>query len=439
MTNFFKYSVTLLWVTICSAELHAQVVYGTGIITPQGGCQMFAVNTQTCEICVIGPATCGPTADLVVYPDGSYATISRATNPLRGAINIFTPPNFNMTTVFGPVESEFFGIVLAPNGVVYISGQLNGQPALFTYDPITQQINFLGNFPVGIDELYFIGGIMYGVTSGATKTIWQIDVNDPMQSVQIQPFPGVNPFGLCAIDNLMYITDHNKLYRYNPVTNTLTTLCNFQGVIFLLGSTLSAPPPDGDPFNCFCETSAGTLQNQSLDICIPLDASATHNNDHDLDADDLLQFILYSDPADPTGSIIATSATPDFSFAAPLQPGVTYYIAAIAGNDLNGSVDLNDPCLDVSDGIEVTWHPLPSVEFSVSEPDVCLGDCQTVNVTFTGTPPFSLTVSTPAGVLTEVFSGHTGSFQVCPPPGTPPGSFFVQATALVDAFCTCSN
>ncbi len=344
-----------------------------------------------------------------------------------------------MTTVFGPVESEFFGIVLAPNGVVYISGLINGQPALFTYDPATQQISFLGNFPVGIDELYFIGGVMYGVTSGPTKTIWQIDVNDPMQSVQIQPFPGVNPFGLCAVDNLAYISDHNKLYQYNPVTNTLTQLCNFQGIIFLLGSTLSAPPPDGDPFNCFCSTFAGTMQSGFLNACIPQNASATHNNDHDLDADDLLQFILYSDPADPTGSIIATSATPDFSFAAPLQPGVTYYIAAIAGNDLNGNVDLADPCLDVSDGIEVTWYAQPTVAFSVSTPDVCEGSCQTVEAVFTGVPPFSLTISTPAGTMTEVFSNLTGSFQVCPPPGTPPGAFSVQATALTDAFCSCNN
>ncbi len=285
---------------------------------------MFAINTQTCEICEIGPATGGATPDLVVFPDASYATITNLANPFRGVINLFTPPNYNMTSIEGPVGSEFVGLVLASNGLVYISGRFNGQPALFSYDPITQLFNFLGNFPVGIDELYFIGGVMYGLTTNFPKNIWQIDINDPMQSVQIQGLPGgVNPFGVCSVDNLVYISNHNSLYQYNQVTNSMTQLCNFQGVILLLGSTLSAPPPDGDPFNCFCSTSAGTLQGGPLDFCIPLNATATHNNDHDLDADDLLQFILYSDPADPTGSIIATSATPDFSYVSPLQPDVT--------------------------------------------------------------------------------------------------------------------
>lgn len=437
MANFFKHTYPLLLALYCSSGLQAQIVYALGI-TGQG-CQLFAVDVETCEYCAIAPAICTNILDMVVFQDGSFATFGRVTIPPKGEIRTYTPPNYSMTTLDGPAGSWFDGAVIGPNGLVYINGRLNGLPVLFTYDPITQQLDFLGNLPVLIVEIFFIGGEMYGVSAVLPSYIWHINLSDPMQSVQLQELPaGWAPNGVCAVGNLAYMTRQNRLYEYDIATNTLTEICNFDGVIGGFGFALSAPPPDGPPYVCACATSAGTMQSGSFDFCIPQQASATHNNDQVLDADDLLQFILYSDPADPTGSIIATATTPNFSFAAPLQIGVTYYIAAIAGNDLNGNVDLNDPCLDVSDSVAVTWYPQPSVVFAAAETDVCAGGCRTVNATFTGTPPFSLTISTPSGVLNEVFSGHTGSFQVCPPAGTPPGAFSVQATALTDAWCMCN-
>lgn len=121
-----------------------------------------------------------------------------------------------------------------------------------------------------------------------------------------------------------------------------------------------------------------------------------------------------------------------------MQTGVTYYVAAVAGNNNGGNVDLNDPCLDFSNANPVVWRPLPTVTFSVANPNVCAGACTTVAATFTGTPPFTLSYDTPAtGTQTQTFAGNTGTFQVCTPAGSLPGSFSVQATALTDAWCTC--
>ena len=158
-----------------------------------------------------------------------------------------------------------------------------------------------------------------------------------------------------------------------------------------------------------------------------------------LDANDILRYILFSNPADTLGSIVAISATPSFTFnPATMQTGVTYYLAAIAGDNLNGSVNLNDPCLDISNAAQVVWRPLPTVTFSAANPNVCAGACTTVTATFTGTAPFTLTYTTPAsGTVTQTFSGNTGTFQVCSAAGSPPGSLVVLATELVDAFCTC--
>jgi hypothetical protein len=117
---------------------------------------------------------------------------------------------------------------------------------------------------------------------------------------------------------------------------------------------------------------------------------------------------------------------------------VAYYLATIAGDNLNGNVDLADPCLDISNtAAQVTWRPLPAVAFSVNNPAICAGECRTVMATFTGTPPFSLTYNTPFGAFTQTFGGNTGTFQVCAPAGTPPGTLTVQATSLTDAWCLC--
>ena len=187
-----------------------------------------------------------------------------------------------------------------------------------------------------------------------------------------------------------------------------------------------------------CPTDAGTMLPQTLHACINEPATLTHNGEEVLDNDDLLQFILFSDPADTLGSIIAVSNTPTFTFnPATMQTGVTYYVAAIAGNNVGGNVDLNDPCLDISNAAELIWHPLPEVVLQTDNSDVCAGGCRTLTAVLTGTPPFTLTVTSPAGTTTVTFQDNTGTFEICPPPGTPPGSFTVQAMVLTDSYCTC--
>jgi len=187
-----------------------------------------------------------------------------------------------------------------------------------------------------------------------------------------------------------------------------------------------------------CPTDAGTMLSEALNICTNQPASFTHNDDDTLETDDLLQFILFSNPNDTLGSIIAVTNSPSFNFdPTTMQTGVTYYIAAIAGNNMGGNVDLNDPCLDISNAATLIWLPLPEVSFNTGNSDACAGNCRTITATFVGTPPFTLTVESPAGSATFSFQTNTGSFTICLPANAPPGDFAVQATALTDAFCDC--
>ena len=93
--------------------------------------------------------------------------------------------------------------------------------------------------------------------------------------------------------------------------------------------------------------------------------------------------------------------------------------------------------------IAITLQPAPTVSLSVAAPDVCAGDCLFVNANFTGTAPFALSGNlllngVPLPGFTQIFPSNSGSFFLCIPPGSPPGSAVVQATALTDAFCICN-
>jgi hypothetical protein len=95
----------------------------------------------------------------------------------------------------------------------------------------------------------------------------------------------------------------------------------------------------------------------------------------------LLQYVLFSNPADTAGSILALSNTPEFNFAAPMQTGVTCYVAAVAGNLLSGN-------------------------------DII-------------------------GSFNQSFSGNTGVLTVCVPGDAQPGPVSVQTTSVTDAWCIC--
>ncbi|MEZ4934005.1 MAG: hypothetical protein R2788_18010 [Saprospiraceae bacterium] len=104
-------------------------------------------------------------------------------------------------------------------------------------------------------------------------------------------------------------------------------------------------------------------------------------------------------------------------------------------------MDLNDDCLSISNASEVVWWPQPfRSPLPPPTPDVCVGGCITLEVTLTGTPPFSLTYVTPGNPSqTANFSGLTGTLQVCVSGNVAPGSFrSLQAESLMDANCTCN-
>lgn len=276
------------------------------------------------------------------------------------------------------------------------------------------------NFPVGANEelAVFINGAFYPITQPGV----------PLNC------PGRDPAEISG--NGTIVACNNCLSAWDDITiiepiNSIEIESRFLnggpgGIIFSL-------------YICCCETDAGEINASPLNLCPNDIATVPTAQPTNLDADDLLQYILFSDPNDTLGSILSTSVTPNFYFdPATMQLSTTYYLAAIAGNNVGGNVDVTDNCLDISNAIEIVWNPFPSVSFSVANPAVCAGGCTEVTATFTGTPPFTLSYTTPGNAPTTLlFTENTGTFQICVDANATQGSFVIQATDLADANCGC--
>jgi hypothetical protein len=334
---------------------------------------------------------------------------------------------------------------LAPNGLVY----LGGTPGFGVFDPLTNTVTYIGDWPsgiIGVVELFYINGVLYGAGNDGSgiNPLLQINITNPSQSTILSTIPitgGAEGGNWNGNAGFFYGNSLGDIYFYNPLDNSNTLICDIPIIGFFIG--LSFPPPGLPEYGCIinCTTNAGTLPTAGpYNTCINSSLTFPAATGVVLDANDLLRYILFTNPSDTAGSIVATSSTPSFTFnAATMQTGITYYIAAMAGNNASGSINLNDPCLDFSNALQVIWRPLPAVSFSISggNPNLCGGECRTVVASLTGTPPFTLTYTTPAGTFSQAFSGNSGSFQVCAPVGAAPGPLLVQATALVDGWCTC--
>jgi len=447
MKNILLFFIALLLFPT-NASAQGETLYG---ITPQG--IIYKINPETCEYCLIldvGDATPDfGISDLVVLPDGNILVLTST------GLKLFDPPSED------PIWTDnenYIGAILAPDGLVYLSTPGNNglDAGLSVFDPASNTITFIGYWPYAmvVQEFFYQNGILYAQASQGpgnyVNKLVHVDLADPGNTVIVQQNPPVNLAGgtnggFASGGYSTQIFGSNALYQYDAASNGYSLLCNFPPGIGLGGFAGLTDLPagmGGDP--CICLTYAGTVTPTLLQLCLTNSVTVPYNNNATLESGDGLEYILFSDPSDTLGSIIVRSNSPLIAFnPATMQTGVTYYLATIAGNKVNNIVDLNDPCLDISNtAAQVIWQPRPTVSFSVANPDVCVGGCLTLDVTFTGTPVFSLSGNIKSGgnvvgSFNQNFVSNTGTLQVCAPSGVSPGSLLVEAKTLVDGYCVC--
>lgn len=187
---------------------------------------------------------------------------------------------------------------------------------------------------------------------------------------------------------------------------------------------------------CDCLSDAGTMSTAALNFCVDQTATVSATTGQNLDANDILVYVLHTNSGNQLGTILATNSTPTFSFdQITMTAGTQYYISAVAGNDNGaGGVMLDDPCLDVAPGTPVTFRALPT--FSISGPSaICAGETATISLSLTGTGPFQ---------VDYIQDGIPQSVPV-PQPGvttfdlTPTATTTITLVSITDNGAGCSN
>ena len=148
---------------------------------------------------------------------------------------------------------------------------------------------------------------------------------------------------------------------------------------------------------CPCTTDAGSMDSNLAEACEDETITVNPATGAQLDPEDILIYVLQDQP-DGLGNVFDTSSTPSFALQAGMSTNTTYYIAAMAGNDLDadGQIDSNDPCIDISDGQPVIWYSLPEADL-ISDATVCEGETAMITVAVNANSCINLQVQTSAG------------------------------------------
>ncbi|MEY3051026.1 MAG: gliding motility protein SprB [Bacteroidota bacterium] len=154
---------------------------------------------------------------------------------------------------------------------------------------------------------------------------------------------------------------------------------------------------------CDCDTKAGSMDLSPLEVCGEGPVTAVYDPASQVfDGNDTLAFVLHlGNGVNIVPPILGTFPTPEISFLpGSMDYGTTYYLSAVVGDDNgSGSVNLSDPCLDVSQGTPITFYEVPTATLS-GNPIVCAGTPASLSVAFTGVGPWSVTYETTAGQQT---------------------------------------
>jgi hypothetical protein len=430
--------------------------------TISGGGQICTGGTGT-EIYInfvgVGPYTFVYSANNVPVD-----TITTSTNPYVIPVN---PPNGTTYRLVSVTNGTCSGMV---SGTAIVSvfvpanAVLSGDQTFCDSANTTVMIDFAGTGPFTI--VYTIDGVvqppdtteddpyLIPIITNTTTEIELISVESPgcigipngTATITINYAPSYTNLDLnCNASAGTYTVEFDVLGATLPLT-VVSGGGSFSGTHFT-----SPPIAIGTPYNfvfhdandcsdvtvsgpstCNCLTEAGTMNLTPLEVCVGQTATATHNGNFFNDGDDILRFILHTNPALPVGTILGWNTTPSFTFGPGMTAGTTYYISAIAGNnDGSGNVDLNDLCVSVSQGTPVTFFPLPTADLGLGD-TICVGNQAIIPVTLTGLAPFSLTW-TLNGVPQTVGNIPNSNYQIAV---QPIANAVVALVSISDSRCT---
>ncbi|MBL7798812.1 MAG: hypothetical protein JNJ90_20105 [Saprospiraceae bacterium] len=200
-----------------------------------------------------------------------------------------------------------------------------------------------------------------------------------------------------------------------------------------------------------CATEAGSLDTATIGVCGPKMVAVKHLGNQNLEPNDTIRYILYTNPANPLGSVIQYSDSLFFPFLPDtMHFDSVYYAAVIAGNHLpNDSIDAADPCLSLVRGPKIVWWKKPSIAVNSPPDAVCRDGCVEVLFELEGQPPFEFTWQVSQGTQVLMARQVTTSEKqlvvlVCPqdfdvPPVPNGGLLGFMVSNFGDKVCWCGE
>jgi hypothetical protein len=438
MLKSVAYRVIVFGLMIVPIKANAQIIYTNSLSQ-----QIVQVDLAACTTSVVVGGITGFN-DMAVGGPTTYYTLFGST---VYSVNSLT----GVSTSIAFIPGILTGLEYGPNGLLYAIGQ-----NLYSINPATAAVVNIGAFPTGwlcVGDIVYLNGQYYAMMQSGVGPDFLIQVNMTNPSASIVLSSSI-PGDFMVAGAGVYDPNCPKMYWINLVgsngqiwefdLNTQTWMQVCPGLAIVAGGA-GTFPGYSFPYNCSaCTTNAGTIQTPPINLCDGATLTVPYNNNATLDANDLLQYALFTDPANPAGSIVTLSNSVSIPYNALYVLGQTYYVATVAGNNTNGNVDLTDPCLDFSNIVSVVWRPRPAVTFTATVTEVCAGQCQTIAVNLTGTPPFNLSATatyannTTSSIM-QSFGTNNGVLTVCAPAVAPTGQVNIQATSLSDLYCICTN
>ena len=429
----------LTLIVFLSAGNFSNAQIGYSIFFNEGGAFLYSIDLNTCEICQLSNNFIDEATfignDVTMLPNGNWIGNSNCLY-----LYLMSPPP-NSSVLFEisfPLSACVVGSVYDElNDIVYVLAD----DGLYTFEPNTFTLTLVGFWPtewdiVSLKGIHITNGVLYGigVISPFGSQLFEIDTNDPSNSIILFSIPLYDGQG--SSSNGFYYTAGGVIGEYDITTQTATTLCDYIPPFDY--NTIDVPTFPLPDYDCICDTDAGVINTTDLVFaCISEQVSINPATSTEIQENEVLQYILFTDLNDTLGTIIATSNTPDFIFdPATMTLGVIYYITSIAADDDGtGNADFTDPCFDIGTNAQpIQWVPEPTVTFTVANNEICENGCNEINATFTGIPPFTLTyqVGNEPEII-EVFSTANGNFEICI--GSETGEIDLMATDLSDAVC----
>jgi hypothetical protein len=439
-TRTFKLILFIL-LFVQSTIVKGQLVYFTAT-TGQGSFngqeQIWVMNLATCEYCPVSNFTVASAAWMFILPNGDLMLQENT-----GAIIRYSVPD--LTPVWTTSTSFYYSNPYThPNGNIYMAGN----NMLFIFNPANNTFTTVGNFPAGtnIAALFWYNGSLHGAGSNG---YYQIPVGNPGNTTLVGPL-NIHISSLISTASGTVLMSwigggtqpQTDFGIYNVATTMITPICPTP--LNSVGALAEILPPNV-PMQCVClPSSAGApTTNTAYTVCAPgpADITTLFDANVNLDFNDGVNYILYSNPNDITGSVLAQNNTGIFPFLPSYVFGATYYVARIVGNITNNVVNLGDPCLDISLPIPLIWREKPTVISLTSDPNVCDGGCEDVTLSIQGTPPFGYgwqwqQNGNPIGYFYQLnLSSSPITFQACPP-ASASGPLQLVICSITDAYCS---